>query len=118
MATATRERRKLTGEDAKTFDRYSIANASQAMATLQESGACKGRCEAYQDIFTYNRWLALGYQVRKGEHGAKLPVIISTEKEDAEGQITVNRRPWMTTVFCKCQVENKDTGMRTHTGVR
>lgn len=107
MPTATRERRRLTAEDARYFSRYSVANAAQALHQLNDSGACQGSCQPYEDIFTYNRWQALGYQVRKGEHGAKLAIIIANEQEDEEGRVKRVSRPWATTVFCRCQVDKR-----------
>lgn len=47
MPTATRERPKMTAEDARTFERYSVANAAQAIRELQEAGCCRGNCEPY-----------------------------------------------------------------------
>ncbi len=108
MPTATRERPKFTPETARTFDRFSIANAAQAMRDLQEAGCCRGACQPYEDIYTFNRWAAQGYYVRKGQHGAKLSIIIENTKEDEEGNKTAVSRPWMTTVFCRCQVEVKE----------
>lgn len=113
MPTATK-RRKMTAADARYFSRYSMANAAQALHQLNDSGACKGSCEPYTDILTYNRWQALGFQVRKGEHGAKLAIVIENEKESEEGEKTTVTRPWTTTVFCKCQVEAKSDASVCH----
>ncbi len=108
MPTTTTERHKMTADEARYFNRYSVGNASMALHQLNESGACKGSCQPYEDIFTYARWQALGYQVRKGEHGAKLSIIIENTKEDEEGNAKRVSRPWATTVFCRCQVDKKN----------
>ena len=58
-----------------------------------------------ENVFTYQAWLALKRQVRKGEHGVKVLTFVRvkskfTDKE-TEGQ-DVKRgysRPWSTTVF-------------------
>lgn len=104
MTTATK-RPRMTESDARSFDRYSARNAAEAAATLRESGACNGTCEPYRDIYTFGRWLAQGRAVRKGEHGAKLSMILTTEREDENGNLVAVKRPWMTTVFCRCQTE-------------
>ena len=107
MVTATRGRepqRKLTPEEATSFDRYSATNAAQAIAQLVESGACSGTCEPYQDIFTYKRWLAQGYQVQRGQHGARLTIVVHGSKaDDKTGDTVEYSRPWHTTVFCRHQ---------------
>lgn len=75
------------------------------MATARSRGCT---CEPYTDWFTFRRWLAQGYHVKKGEHGVKLGIIISEEQTktvDGEETKMQHNRPWMTTVFCKHQVE-------------
>ena len=62
-----------------------------------------------ENVFTYNAWLALGRQVRKGEHGVKVVTFVAckgkeekTEGEtgqDGAGKGKSYRRPWMATVF-------------------
>lgn len=96
---------KRTPEEARSFARVSLNNAARAMAELQEDGRCNGACTAYADIFTYARWRDQGYHVRRGEHGAKLSIIIDTEKEDDSGNVKAEKRFWYTTVFCRCQVD-------------
>ncbi len=119
MPTAIRERHKLTPEEALSFDHFSIANVASAMHQLEESGACDGSCEGYSDIFTYNRWQALGFQVQKGQHGARLGIIVQNEKEDEQGNIKRISRPWTTTVFCRHQVSSKnDASVRSHTSAQ
>lgn len=96
------KRPAMTAEEATTFDRFSLLNA----ATLEEAAALKGcGCRAYEDWFTYNRWLAQGMQVQRGEHGTKIEVIIHSEKEDANGQVVARSFPRVSTVFCRCQVQ-------------
>ena len=67
MVTST-----FTPESAQSFHRYSPINA----ATVKMRLACG--CEPYKDVFTYNRWLALGYQVQRGERSIKIPVIVGS----------------------------------------
>lgn len=96
----------MSAEQAIEFDYYSEENASFLEDTAQENGCS---CRAYQDWFTYARWQALGFQVRKGEHGSKIRTFAPITKKDDEGENKiVGKRPWITTVFCRCQVEKKD----------
>jgi len=53
-------------------------------------------------FFTYNRWLAQGRQVQRGEHGEGLVTWI--EKKDTDGEVT-GTFPRSTTVFCRCQTQ-------------
>jgi hypothetical protein len=91
MVTST-----FTPETAQSFNRYSSQNA----ATVKMRLACG--CEPYRDVFTYNRWLAMGYQVQRGEHSIKIPVIVERENEDNE---TI-KRLFKSHVFCRCQVKS------------
>ena len=94
---------KMTASDAKAFGRQSIQN----MAIVLNARQCT--CEPYRDVFTYGRWLAQGYQVRKGQHGIKLPVIINVPVEDNE-KLTTRSLRRTSAVFCRCQVDNKVAG--------
>lgn len=90
---------KMTAAEARTFDGYSEANALLILMTL------KCDCQPYVDTFTYNRWRAQGFQVKKGEHGIALPIRIPYEKEDAEThEKKIVTRPGTSYVFCRHQV--------------
>ena len=91
---------KMTAETAKAFDSYSARNAAIVMSQL----SCE--CIPYEEVMTYQRWKALGYQVKKGEHGIKLSTYKTYTVED-DGEIVTKRRPWKSTVFCKCQVKEE-----------
>ena len=95
MATKT----KMTAGAARSFNRYSVANAILARA----GRTCA--CQPYEDIFTYARWRAQGFQVQRGEHSIKLPVIVERDQEDDDGTITTLRRFGSAPVFCRCQVK-------------
>ena len=86
---------KYTLEQATSFKRYSPINTGCIKTAL----TCG--CEPYQDVFTYNRWKALGYQVQRGEKSITIPVIHETEDEETKA---INRRLWKSHVFCRCQV--------------
>jgi N-terminal domain of anti-restriction factor ArdC len=90
MVTST-----FTAETAQSFNRYSSVNASTVKMRL----SCG--CEPYKDVFTYNRWSAMGFQVQRGEHSIKIPVVVERENEDNE---TI-KRLFKSHVFCRCQVK-------------
>ena len=99
MATSEKQ---LSSEDARSFEHFSVHNAVQAQMACPE-----GSCEAYRDIFTFRRWRAQGYVVRKGEHGTTITTWIPTStrnKTEGEEQPT-RRRPKRAVVFCRHQVE-------------
>jgi len=93
--------KKMTAEEAKKFDRYSLQNA------MIVKGSLTCNCDPYKDVYTYNRWQAQGIQVQKGQHGIKLGVIQTIEEENENGEKITKTRPWHTTVFCRCQVKPK-----------
>jgi len=95
MTAPTTIKHQFTAETARQFEGYSQANA------LILSCACPD-CIPYEDWFTYNRWLAQGYQVQRGQHGTKLEIYV--ERPDRNDQTKTVRIPWHTTVFCKHQV--------------
>lgn len=89
---------QMSAEDARSFQHFSVHNAVQAQMACPEA-----TCEAYQDIFTYRRWRAQGYAVRKGEHGTPVTTWITVKaREDDEKPKT---RPKRAVLFCRHQVE-------------
>jgi hypothetical protein len=107
MAKARSQKPKMTADDARTFKTFSIGNATAIAEALQEKGCMT--CLPYEDVFTFNRWKALGYHVKKGEHGMRIPVINEVEKEDQESGEVVTRKLFHTSVvFCRHQVEVND----------
>jgi len=99
----------MTQAQARTFDQYSATNAS----TVENALNCG--CKAYVDAYTYNRWLALGYQVQRkrlwpnGITSVRLPVVQITEREDADGNTEKQRATGWTTVFCRHLVKKAST---------
>lgn len=97
------ETRVLDAEDARQFNHFSIHNAVQAQLACPE-----GTCEAYKDIFTFRRWKAQGYFVRKGEKGTRITTWIAKVTTDDEGNEKITgKRPKTAVVFCRHQVEKK-----------
>jgi hypothetical protein len=91
----------LTSEDARDFTHFSIHNAVQAQLACPE-----GTCEAYKDIFTFRRWKAQGFYVRRGEKGTRITTWIQKVETDEEGNKNVTgKRPKVAVVFCRHQVE-------------
>ena len=92
----------LSAEEAREFQTYSVGNA----ARVTEARPCG--CQPYRDVFTYRRWKAQGFQVRRGEKAIRLPVIVhatQTDEKTGEEQTVSMRRPSF--VFCRCQVDGR-----------
>lgn len=97
------ETRALQAENARQFNHFSIHNAVQAQLACPE-----GLCEAYKDIFTFRRWKAQGYFVRKGEKGTRITTWIPKVATDEKGsEKVIGKRPKKAVVFCRHQVEKK-----------
>jgi len=100
---------KMTPEQATSFNRVSIINAS----IVSHSLSCG--CQPYQDVFTYNRWLAQGYQVQRGEHSLKLGIIKEVERETDNGETELRKIFGNAHVFCRHQVKPIDGKQGTST---
>ncbi len=97
------ERRpRMSAEEARTFDRYSIANATAVAHALAERGTCP--CEPYSDVFTFHRWIAQGSVVQKGQKAIRVQTWSTDEHETEEGDIELVRRSHTAFLFCRCQV--------------
>ena len=97
---ATHSRPRMTPTEARSFDRFSVANASYVKHSL----ACG--CEPYQDVFTYNRWKALGYQVQRGEKAITIPVVKAIQVDNKEtGEPETRKLFGSGAVFCRHQVQ-------------
>lgn len=124
MTTATPTRRryrrpKMTATEARTFERYSMTSMVQIAEAIEERRAegvhpeCS--CEPYADTFTFNRWKAQGFGVRKGEKAIKFVTWVRADNGrdvEAEAEADDDRREpalIMRTVcvFCRCQVEER-----------
>ena len=97
---------KMTASEATSFERMSVANAVEVIKTF----ACG--CQPYKDVFTFNRWKAQGFFVRRGEHALKLPVLkhaIKSELADdgtkLESEYAIHGTSY---VFCRHQVEGRE----------
>ena len=90
----------MTREQATSFSTYSPLNATIVRACL------KCGCQPYVDVLTYNRWRALGYQVRRGEKALHLALVKNVDKMDDSGEVLETRRILGTSaVFCRHQVD-------------
>jgi len=97
----------MNREDATSFNRFSAYNAG-VLAEAAEQRGCQ--CVPYKDWFTYNRWLAQGMQVKKGEHGVHLITIVTKETKTDDGTIKVEQFKKVAVVFCRCQVKEAEHG--------
>lgn len=95
---------QMTPEQARSFEHgRSTTNAMILSLTL----SCN--CVPYEDIFTYRRWQALGYQVQKGEKGHSITTYRTAKKgKDENGDPIIHRFPRTSYVFCRCQVKPKE----------
>jgi len=100
VPTKTKKRPAMTATEARSFNSYSPANAGMIGRLLQ----CG--CQPYENVFTYRRWKAQGYQVQKGEKAIKIPVIKTIPpKEDADPEAKPRSFKGSSAVFCRCQVK-------------
>ncbi len=95
MSTSTKQ---LSSAEARRFDHFSVHNAVAAEAVCPTL-----ECRAYTDIFTFRRWRAQGYQVRRGEKGTAVTTWITSPAEDEKARVV--RRPRRAVLFCRHQVE-------------
>lgn len=96
------DRMKMTADEAQTFGRVSIGS----MVILSEAAAQRGcNCQPYADWYTYERWLAQGYQVQRGQHGIKLATYREFLVDKDDPSKGTRSTPWHSTVFCRCQVQ-------------
>ena len=89
----------MSAREAHSFSRYSAANSTKVKAVL------KCGCEPYRDVFTYNRWLAQGFQVQRGERAIALPVIV--QRVDEEDEAKTHKAFRTARVFCRHQVKGQ-----------
>lgn len=96
----------FTAKTARQFEHGESMTHAMILTMAAQARGCT--CEPYRDWFTYRRWQAQGYQVQKGEHGVKLTTYrpITETKHGKEVRKTI---PRTTSVFCRCQVQAKDT---------
>ena len=93
----------MTKDQATSFDSVSMNNAITVASQL----TCD--CQPYLDVFTYNRWIAQGYRVMKGQHGIHITTFVPIKKTEQDGNVKViGRVPKTSVVFCRCQVEKVD----------
>lgn len=90
----------MTQAEALHFDRFSVANAVMVKAVLP----CG--CEPYEDVFTYRRWQAQGYQVERGSKAIKIPTVRTVDHENKlTGEIEQRKLFHTSAVFCRHQVK-------------
>jgi hypothetical protein len=78
----------------------SLANYAPIIAGFAERGLTDIRPR--ENVLTYQAWLALGRQVRRGEHGVRVQTWITVEKDGQK--VTI---PKTTTVFHITQTDPK-----------
>ena len=95
--------RAVTAEEARHFDRISVGNAV-LVHTLLDCG-----CQPYQDVFTYRRWQAQGFQVQRGQKAIRLLLVKAVTQKDAEtGEEKTRKVLSRSAVFCRCQIKRRE----------
>ena len=79
----------------------SVTNFPAIFAGFAAKGYATEDVKPRENIFTYNAWLALGRQVRRGEHGVRIITWVPMSKRDPDTGETSKgfRRPRNSTVF-------------------
>src|SRR5262249_34963245 len=86
----------------------SVMNYAGIFQGFMQKGIPENQIKPRENVFTYNAWLALGRQVRRGEHGVRCVTFITCDDKKAQakdGQQHSYRRPWTTTVFHVSQTD-------------
>lgn len=109
----TKHQPRMTAEQALSFDRFSLQNAVAIRSAL----SCD--CEPYEDVFTFNRWLAQGFAVQKGQKAVRITTWVDTrptdrddDGDDAPSKTRPPKRPHTSFVFCRHQVGPVQKGAR------
>jgi len=79
----------------------SMANYPAIYEGLLEKGIPEAEIKPRVNVLTYKAWLAVGRQVRRGEHGVKVVTWIAMTKKDKKTGETLEtfKRPRRATVF-------------------
>lgn len=84
----------------------SLMNYSAIYQELMSRGIPENDIKPRENVFTYQAWLALGRQVRKGEHGVRIVTFLRATRKDKTTQKEESySRPWHTTVFHVSQTD-------------
>jgi hypothetical protein len=86
----------------------SAANYPAIVKGFLDRGIKPNDIRPRENVFTYRAWLALGRQVRKGEHGVKILTWVPVpEKVDGNGKVIkkAGMRPFSTSVFHVSQTD-------------
>ena len=110
-----RERPPMTKAEAMGFDRVSQASALQIIEAIFSRAASDQHtscsCQPYRDVFTYERWKAQEYQVRRGEKSLRIasfrPIDVGEELPEGKSRKLI---PKMLALFCRCQVDYTGEG--------
>ena len=81
----------------------SLANYQAILQGFADKGIPANDIIPRENVFTYNAWLALNRQVRKGEHGVKVVTWIPAKQKDSESSFMLCSS---TTVFHISQTDS------------
>ena len=97
----------------KAVNGQSVANYAAIFEGFSAKGIPMEDIRPRANVFTWAGWKALGYHVRKGEHGVKVVTVIkATRKNKKTGEDETHAYPWTTTVFHASQVESDNEQSR------
>ena len=61
-----------------------LTNYPAIFQGFADKGIAEDQIKPRENVFTFNAWKALGYSVRKGEHGVKVITWVTVAGKDAE----------------------------------
>lgn len=107
-------RTKMTSQEATSFDAESTNSYTQVLEALERRREESDRysecsCEPYEDVFTFERWIAQGKVVKRGEKALAIQSWIVTppskEEQEKDPEAKPRMRPKVLHLFCRCQVK-------------
>jgi hypothetical protein len=109
MATQAKDREAIQAESlTRAVSGQTLTNFPAIFQGFLAKGIPADEIKPRENVFTYNAWLALGRQVRKGEHGVKVVTFREEQVRDMEAgpdEYKSVRRPWGAAVFHVSQTD-------------
>jgi hypothetical protein len=110
---------RYTRETATEFEAVSSKSAQQVIELLEDRKTAgtypECPCEPYEGVYTFERWKALGFFVRKGEKSLRVASYVAVDSKKKEGDSAPVSsddsgsdkwlKPHTLYLFCRCQVD-------------
>lgn len=90
---------RMTADEAVTFNHKSVQSMARIEQAINDRARSGCSCTPYEMVYSFQRWKALGYHVRKGER--RLTYSVAWLKDPETGKA----KPIFTNLFCLCQVD-------------